>query len=348
MNKITMNQVAEKANVSAATVSRVINNNPGVSPKLKKRVEEAIEYYHFTPNSIARSLKTNKTKTIALIIVDTAFPFYATLSSHVEKALRNHGYMMLLALHQDEKELEIKCLETMLQMQVDAIIIATTNFNDEYINRIAEENTPVLLLERSSHQYDLPSIGSNKRLGFYQLIELLYQLNHRKFLFITGSIHISSNYARLLGIMDFIYEHNLPVDSVICEYLDFSFEHGYNSTKKILEMPEAERPTAIIAGNSEIAAGILSCLKDHNIKVPEEISVVSFGKAYMEKLLEKPITYLDDLKEELGEIAVDAILDILEGEKPKQLNIKINAPIINGLTTALAPKIPETSQNRRN
>ena len=336
MNKITMNQVAEKAKVSVATVSRVINNNPGVSPKLKKRVEEAIEHYHFTPNSIARSLKTNQTKTIALIIVDTAFPFYATLSSHVEKALRKHGYMMLLALHQDEKELEIKCLKTMLQMQVDAIIIATTNFNDAYLKQISEENAPVLLLERSSYQYDLPSIGSNKRLGFYQLIEHLYKLDHRRFLFITGSIHISSNYARLLGITDFIYEHSLPIDCVICDYLDFSCEHGYNSTKKIMEMPADKRPTAIIAGNSEISAGVLSCLKDHNIKVPEEISVVSFGKAYMDILLEKPVTYLDDLKEVLGEFAVESMINILEGNKPDKKNLLIDAPLIIGRTTAKA------------
>ncbi|MGI6684459.1 MAG: LacI family DNA-binding transcriptional regulator [Bacillota bacterium] len=338
MAKYTIKEIAELAGVSIATVSRVINDSENVSEEMREKVQKVIKETGFTPNSLARSLKVNKTNTIGVIVVNLNVPFFAHIVHYLERALRSQGYILMVACHHDQPDLERQCVEAMVEMQVEAIVITSTGSNDDYLAKIFKSGIPVLMLDRHSRDQSVPAIISDKKEGFYQLMVHLYELGHRKFTLVTGDRKITSNHSRFLGITNFLYDHNLPMDSVTCYYGEFSEEYGYEIARKIFALPFEERPTALLAGSSLIAIGVLMYCQEQNIKIPEQLSLTSLGDSSYPSLIKPTLTYMDDLRKEMSQIAAEKISKIMSLDERQKGDIILPSRIIIGQSTGIPPK----------
>ncbi len=314
MGKQTIKEIADKAGVSISTVSRVMNTPDQVSDELREKVQQVIAEVGFTPNSFARSLKSKRTHTVGVIVVDLKVPFFAAALQHIEHGLRNQGYIMLVAAHHDDPKIEKQCLETMLEMQVDAIVLAPTNQNEKLVQKTWKSGIPILMLDRRSTHNTIPAVSSDKRRGFYLLTEHLYSLGHRSYALITGDKKIASNHDRFLGIVDYLYDHELPLGCLSCHYGDFTSDYGYKIAKQLLTLPAGQRPTAIIAGSATIAVGVMHYCKEHHVAIPEQVSLVSLGNFDWPYLISPSLTYMDDLRDHLGELAVEILIKLLKNK----------------------------------
>jgi len=195
------------------------------------------------------------------------------------------------------------------------------------------------MLDRHPKKHPIPSIISDKQNGFYQLMNHLFGLGHRKFALVTGDSKITSNHNRFLGIMNFLYDHDQPVNSLTCYYGEFSEEYGYEITKKIFSLPPEERPTAMLAGSSLIAVGALMYCKEHGIKIPEQLSITSLGDLSYPGLVNPTLTHMDDLRHEMAQMAAAAISEKLTCSGESVVSITLPARINIGQSTGIPPKV---------
>jgi len=337
-NKTTIKEVAALAGVSIATVSRVINNSGSVSPKLRFKVDAAIERLNYSPNNVARSLKTNKSQTVGVVIVNLYLPFFASAVYYLENNLRQLGYGMLITSHHDDAQLERQCLDEMLQARVDAIIVAPTNANDAILEKIQQQGTPVLLLDRISANQKLFSVSTDKVNGFYKLANELYRAGHRNLGIITGTHDIISNQNRYDGLLSFARDVGLSRSRIISRAganvgtEDFGYETG----KELLSLPKASRPTGVLLGNITLTYGFLHSCYEAGLRVPEDISVTTLGNFYSPHIIPLKLTYMDDQAEDISEIGVKMLYDMLEGKSEDTSCNKIPARIIQGKSIAPA------------
>ena len=335
MSKQTIKEIAEKSGVSISTVSRVMNNPEQVSDELRQKVQSVIEEVGFTPNSLARSLKLKQTHTIGVIIVDLQVPFFAAMVQHLEISLREQGYLMLVAAHHDDPNLEKKCLETMMEMQVDGIIITATNQNDKLLDHIWKSGMPLIMLDRRCANPAIPAVHTDKRKGFYQLMEHLYQLGHREFALVTGDKKIVSNHDRFLGVVDFLYDNDIPLQALHCYYGSFTEQYGYQIAEKVFTKKQSV--TAILTGSSAIAAGVYHYCNKHHIDIPRDVSITSLGNFEHPDLIQPALTYIDDMRDELGKLTADILQKMLiskDRKKETYQSMMLEAEIIIGESTA--------------
>lgn len=308
----TIKDVAASAGVSIATVSRVINKAENVSLEIEKKVLNAIDELGYKPNSIARSLKNKRTMTIGFIMSDLSVSFFSYMIRVIEERFRDQGYTVIVSNTYEIVEVEKRAIQVMAERQVDAIVISSSGRNEDYLYDIQKHGVPVIFVDRKPKQHKFPTVVVDKKKGIQMLLEHLTQMHHRNIAFISGDRLLATNYDRFQGINSFIYEKNLPEDTVKCYFGSFSEEFGRNTIQQILA--ESNPSTAIITGSIAIATGVMMYCKENNINIPNDLSLVCFGDFPHGKLLSPLLTYIDDKKFEIGENVADMLEKIFSGQ----------------------------------
>lgn len=275
----TIKDVAKYAGVSIATVSRVINNIPNVKPETVQKVNDAIEACNFVPNLVARNLKSEQTRTIGFLISDIANSYFSTMAKDLELLLQKEGYEMMICSTDDDPAMERSYLKQFLSNQVVGIILNTTGKNNDFIKKISK-NTPVVLIERSIPftSFSGDFIGANNRAGIFNLATHLLKLGHRKIGIINGNLNVSTGQERYLGFIEAMAQYDISIQSDYpLQYNANSFlEHkGYEAVEYLLSQPQT--PTALIITNNTLSIGALKYLKQHKVRIPEDISIMCYG-----------------------------------------------------------------------
>jgi Transcriptional regulators len=324
MGKSTIKDVAKAADVSIATVSRVINGIDNVKPALKARVENAIKELGFEPNQLARGLKNDVTHTIGVIISDMANPFFMSITREIEKKVNEIGYILLVASTDDNPEKELKYIKGMMEKRVDGIIISSTGKNEVYLNSIAESGVPVIFIDRKPYMHKLDCVYMDKAYAMYNITNMLLDQGHKKICIVVGPREIMTNFDRFTGYARSIHEANMQLDNNMIMYGEFTEAFGRQALREIVNM--AERPTAIISGSVQITRGILIEAKELGIKIPKDFSLVSYGNIEMSTLISPSLTYIDSLSENIGALAGDLIISRLANphEKSEQIEVEVN------------------------
>lgn len=272
----TIFDVAKAANVSAATVSRVLNNSAHVNSATKKRVTDAIESLGFIPSASAQSLKTSNTYTIGFLASDISNIFHSTIARGIEDVVNPENYMMLLCSTVEDPDRELAYLKMLVSKNVDALIINPTGYNAEFIYEISKKIPTILLNRRISHpHFSYDFFDTNGYQGSYILTKQLLSMGHQRIFVITGPRHLSNAAARFRGFVAAMEESGITVDDSYPYIFDgrFSYEGGVEAIDYLWSLPEC--PTAIVAQNNFSTLGALYALKQRNVSVPEDISLVS-------------------------------------------------------------------------
>ena len=271
----TIHDVAQRAGVSPITVSRVINHSGYASRDTRERVEAAVIELGYVPNRLARSLRSKRTHTLALVLTDITNPFFTTVARGVEDTASDAGYMVIFCNTDESESEEKKYLQVLLQQQVDGILLVPARNTPDSIDLIRKQNTPVVVLDRRlSPGVDVDTVRCENELGAYQLVRLLIELGHQRLALLSGPLGVSTAEDRLAGYRRAMHEAGFADESQVIIYGQFNQASGFEMMHQILELDP--RPTAIFAANNLIGIGALHAAQEAGLRVPEDVAMVEF------------------------------------------------------------------------
>ncbi len=318
VKKMTMKDIAEKANVSKATVSRVINDTVPVSQEVREKVEKIINEYNYKPSSVARSLARNETKVIGLIIPDIANAFYSVLVEGIAGTAHAQGYNVFLCNTFRDHALEIEFLNLLEEKEVDAIILTTFHNSKKQKEFISNYEKPMVTVNRKFTREDLtivPNIDINNFQGAYDAVSYLINTGHKKIGILRAEDEDRTCIDRVKAYKKALKDYDLPIKQEYIVGYDFHFESGYEGMMKIL-MNE-EQPDAMFCISDEIATGAIHAINDFGLKVPDDISIIGFDDIPLAKRYLPSITTVKQPIFEMGQAATETLINLITGKVKK-------------------------------
>ncbi|WP_042354375.1 LacI family DNA-binding transcriptional regulator [Bacillus rubiinfantis] len=298
---VTIQDIAKEAQVSIATVSRVINGSKTVSPELKKRVNDVIEKRNFKPNSLARGLITKKTNIIGIIVPDLSNPIFGALTKGINHVCEKKDYTLMVCESGGKKEKEIELLQVLEDKNIDGVLFAGVDINSMLVNELEKKEYPKVLVtqEAADGEERLFTVVHDNVQATYDAVSFLIENGHRRIAFIGGPENdFSSGQKRLKGFKLALEENNLEINESYIEHGDFTFESGFYCMRKIYE-ENPFLPTAVMVCNDTMAIGAIRFLKSAKVSVPNDISIMGFddselGKYFSPELSTVRISYFDE------------------------------------------------------
>ncbi len=311
----TIKDVARRAGVAPITASRVINNSGYVSAETRRRVEAAIEELGYVPNRVARSLRSKRTQTLALVLTDITNPFWTTVARGVEDAARMGGFSVILGNTDESEPREYEYVQVLLQKQVDGFLLVPTRHGARSVALIQRQKVPLVVLDRTV-EANVDTVRSDSIGGARALTHHLISLGHRRIAMLTGPREVSTAVDRALGYRQALEEAGIPVEGDLIRFGPYTQQAGYAMTLSILSL--SPRPTAIFAGNNFIAVGALRALREAGLQVPEDVSLVAYDDLPPNFLVEPFLTVAAQRAYEMGQVATQLLLTRLAEQEPGQ------------------------------
>ncbi|HEX9653012.1 MAG TPA: LacI family DNA-binding transcriptional regulator [bacterium] len=315
---ITIKDVAQKAKVSEATVSFVLNNRNNIREETRQRVLKVIEKLNYHPKRTARGLASKKSGNIGFILTDAHFsrsePFYTKIFLGTEFEARKYNYYILLTTVSNTFSTN-EIPRFLLEKDVDGIILAgrvSTKLID-YIQKLA---LPLVLVDFYVPRSRASTVLIDNEHGAFEAVTHFIRHGHRRLAFIGGDLNHPSISERLQGYLRALEESGIEFipELAITDEIYTGSEDGHKAAKKLLAVNP--RPTAIFAANDAMAIGAMKCLKEHGLRVPEEVAVIGFDDIEDDFHIEPHLTTMRVPKEELGALAVRRIVEMIEAGKP--------------------------------
>lgn len=299
--------VAAKAGVSVATVSRVINHNPNVKTYLRERVLCAIEEIGYQPSGIARSMRNQSLAVVGLIISDIQNPFFTSLVRAVEDTALANGYTVLLCNSDEDPKKEQLYIEVMARERVAGIIIIPAQ--SECCPSLKNLKIPIVVVDRKLQKFPGDSVLLDNVYGSKQATEHLIKLGHKRIGLVSAPTNISVGADRLLGYQKALREHGIDADGSLVRVGNFKESGGYQAAKELLELDH--RPTAIFSVNNLMTQGALRAVYEKKLKIPDDISFIGFDDMPWLTLITPPITAVRQPVYKMGAEAAMLLFDRL-------------------------------------
>ncbi|MDC3423281.1 LacI family transcriptional regulator [Aquibacillus sp. 3ASR75-11] len=316
----TIKDVAKLAQVSVATVSRVLNSNGYVNPTTKERVNKAISDLNYRPNDVARSLFKGRSKMIALFVPDIMNPYFPELARAVEDVTNQHDYTFVLCNTDDDIEKEITYLNALQQKSVDGIIIVSSTINKEHIQHI---NVPIIALDRILSS-DLSSVTVTNREGAKEATEYLKEIGCERIAHICGPENASNTVQRLRGYLDVVKDEDWFLSSYVVSG-GYNFDKAVEVTINLLkDHPEVD---GIFAANDVMGVGVMKAAQSLGLRVPEDLSIIGFDGIALGKTTSPSLTTMAqpiyDIGARAAEILIEHINDKELLRKREEFTVKL-------------------------
>jgi len=308
----TLEEVARLAGVSRSTVSRVINNHPHVRPETRERVWQAIRKSGYQPHAIARSLVTNRTQIIGMVIpeaVTTIFtdPFFPILLRGATNACNVHRHQLMLSLFAASADQQERYQNLLGNGYLDGAIVASAPLDDPLISNLLHDRVPFVSVgrhpNRQVHFVDVDNLG-----GARMAVEHLIRLGHRRIATITGRLDTTHGQDRLEGYRQALEAHGIPVEEGLITEGDFTESSGMVGMQRLLPAS----PSAVFVASDMMAIGALKALRQAGREVPQEIALVSFDDMPVASAIEPALTTVRQPIERMGFMAVEVLLSLVE------------------------------------
>jgi DNA-binding LacI/PurR family transcriptional regulator len=329
----TIYDVARLAGVSTATVSRALNGTGQIAPATLATIEAAVEELGYRPNTIARSLVTKSTQTIALLLPDITNPFYAALVSGIQQSALSHGRTMLLCTTEGDPEREEHYLRVLQAKQVDGALVDGLVLPPDRIARFVEEGFPIVCLDRDIDARSIPLVQVDNRAGGRLATEHLIELGHIRVAHVTGAGELGISDERLAGYRDALTAARIEPDFELVAEGRFTEEGGHHAAKALLERhPDL---TAIFAANDLSALGVLNAVAETGRSVPADVSVVGFDDLRLAAYTSPPLTTVRQPGVEIARLATEILIGLTEGKQAERMRHLLEPElVVRGSTRA--------------
>jgi LacI family transcriptional regulator len=308
----TIRDVAEAAQVSTATVSRVLNGKNNVDPGLAERVRAAVAVLDYRPNVLAKALRTRATTVVGVIVPDIENPFHTAVVRGVEDAAQAGGHSLLLCNSDEDLAKETQYLEVLLSQGVAGLILEPVSEQQTRIAPFLERGVPVVAVDRSVSSARIDSVTVNNALGAQQATEVLIEEGYERIAMVAGLPGRFTSVGRLEGYKAALAEHGRQVETQLVVRGDYRFEGGYKAVQRL--MARDPRPDAIFVANNTMALGALSALSDLELRVPQDVGFAAFDELPWRTGRQQPHAYVSQPGRAMGKLAADILLGRINGD----------------------------------
>jgi LacI family transcriptional regulator len=311
----TQKDIARLASVSQATVSQVLNNGTGISipPETRRRVLDAVDQLGYIPDRTARSLRTNKTYTIAAIIPDINNPYYPTFVRGIQDVTESYDYDLIIYNTDNEAQREQKCLQSVRRNKIDGLISVLFHLTAD---DLADLDIPVVHLQikpEAPPPVDVIFID-NARAAF-DMVNHLIERGYDSIGMIAGEEDTPPRRARMNGYCQALEEHHIPLKEVLIRGAHYNQEGGYQGMRELLAL--SPRPRAVFAANDLMAMGALVAAREAGLRIPEDIAIAGFDNIPAASLVDPPLTTINMFQENIGRRATQMVFERIQGTAPE-------------------------------
>lgn len=315
---VTIYDVAREANVSMATVSRVVNGNHNVKPATRKKVLRVIEELGYRPNAVARGLASKKTTTVGVVIPDISNSFYAELARGIEDIATMYRYNILLSNSDGKEDKEQQLLETMLGKQVDGIVFMSDRVSDELLNEMKRASAPIVLAGSIDETDSVASVNIDYYDAAYEAVKKLISNGHERIAYISGPFtsKINKDY-KLKGYLDALIDAKLPFEEELVVECKNSYDEGiaaYHKTKAL-------EPTAYFVSNDEMAIGVIHTVLEEGKRIPEDVEIISYENSKLSRMVRPRLTSVAFPLYDIGAVSMRLLTKFMNNEKIEEKQV---------------------------
>jgi DNA-binding LacI/PurR family transcriptional regulator len=311
---INIHDVAKRARVSIATVSRVVNRIPTVDPILAKRVWKAVDDVGYVPNTQARTLVSGRSRILGLIVSEITNPFFPELVQEFENLAVAQGYEVMIGSTNYDSARTESVIRRMLQRNVDGVAVMTFGIEEELVQKLVEQGFPLVFVDAGPELPNVRLLKVNYGEGIREAVQHLAALGHRHIAFISGPLHLRTAAIRRDAFRRSMAELGLTVPAASMVEGKHTMESGKTAMEQLLKAPEL--PTAIVCSNDMTAIGVLHALDETTHRVPQDISVVGFDDIHLAQFMLPPLTTVQMSCRDLAAASVEALRAGIEAGHP--------------------------------
>lgn len=337
--------VAERAGVSIATVSRVLNNSSAVNAKTRARVLKAIKELRYHPNIHARTLAGGKSTTIGVIVSNLENPFFFDVYKAVEGDAHERGYEVLVANTDYNPEQLSSCIRLMMQRRVAGLAIIVSEMDPALIDELSSENIPIVFYDVGTPRRNITNIKVNYRHGIQRLVDYLRSLGHQKLGFIGHHSMLGPIHERLKAVEDIVSEYGSSMELRSAASKD-SLDGGRQAASALFAT--GYRPTAIVCVNDIMAVGVLRALRQLGMRVPEDVSVTGFDNIKISEFCSPALTTLHIPRDEIGHMICESLTRSDHPTQNKEREMVLYPELVVRDSTARSPSARRSSRARPN
>jgi len=326
--KVSLQDVARVADVSPATVSRVINGTVKVKTQKKQRVLDVINRLGYTPSRVARRLRSKHTTSqlVGIIVPDLHNPFFSGIARAVEDIAYEHSYAVMVCNSDEDEEKEKFYLDILASEQVSGLIIAPTPYNHKRIRKLIEDELPVVVIDRKIENIDADIVISNSKQGSFNAVQKLINKGHTKIAIINSLQKLYTTRERLAGYKEAHHKNKIPLNKNFIRWGDSKQASGARETKKLLSLDNP--PTAIFSANNLMTLGIYEEVYRQGKKIPKDVAVIGFDDMPWSSAMYPALTAVSQPYYEIGEKAIELILERAEEPGKKTRSYILNTKLI--------------------
>jgi LacI family transcriptional regulator len=334
---LTIEEIAELAEVSRSTVSRVLNNHPSVRPEVRSRVLRVIDEHNYAPGAAARSLASSRTNVLMLLIPRSAAvifsdPFFPLVIQGITEACADHGYFLMLSMVTNEQEQDF--YHRILRAHyVDGIILLSSDIDDPILPLLIKDGVPLVLIGRHPYFQDLSWVDVENRDAARQAVAHLIDLGHRRIGTITGPLDMMVGIERRDGYKQALLEAGLPIVPELVVEGKFTQESGHHAMEQLRLLPQP--PTGVFAASDATAIGALRALHAAGLRVPDDVAVVGFDDVPLASFAMPPLTTMHQPIQELGAVAVQLLVERLEHPTAPRRQVWLPATLVQRESAAV-------------
>lgn len=313
MKRISQREIANLLGVNVSTVSRALRGLEGVSQELRQEILALAKEKGYRPNPFAVSLRYDTTRTIGIIVPDVSFNHYAHIVKRIEAEARNEGYMCIITDSDDKYETEKNCLDLLVNMHVEGIIICHSQETNDFSHILKAKKThiPIVLFDRAA-DIDVSSVIINDADSARQVTNALVDSGAKRIAFLGGPNKMKQTSERKHGYLETLRERNIPIrkELVKCNYI--SYNSGLTDTFELLDLPEP--PDAIIASHGMLATSALKAIESRGLRIPDDVALVGYMSDWVSDVSRPRISFVKQNQREIGTKAFRLLSDQLNGD----------------------------------
>ncbi len=333
---VTLKDIASLSGTSVSTVSRVLNGKgQRISAATRRRVRAAAETLAYQPNPLARGLRLQQTMALGLLIPDIANPFFAHITRSIQQEAHRQGYQLMVCDTNEDLALEVEHLDLLQRQRVDGLMVMPVGQEAAHLNPLLAHQRPLVLIDRYFDTLDSHAVVLDNHKGGFMATELLIQHGHVRIGVIQGLPGVSTTMERLSGYHEALRRHGLPSDPALIAGHDFRVQSGYDATRTLLKHPDP--PTALFATGDLLALGALQAIRDAGLRIPEDLSLVSFDDIEFAPVLMCPLTTIGQPWEDMGKAALQLLLEQITHPAPGPGKKIVFQPTLHERASVAAP-----------
>jgi LacI family transcriptional regulator len=336
MATTSIKKVAEHAGVSVGTVSNVLNRPDVVAPATRKRVQAAIDELGFTRNESARQLRAGRSRTIGLVVLDVANPFFTDVAHGAEAVAESHGSVIMLCNSGDDSDREQRQLNHLEEQRVQGVLITPVVGDNGRVQRLIDHGIPTVLVDRRSGHGTCCSVAVDDVEGGYLAGRHLLEQGHDRIVFVGGPMSIRQVSDRHEGVTAAVADHgNADINLTMIDAPTLTVASGRQAGEQIAAMPADERPTAIFCTNDLMALGVLQVMTMQNLRVPDDLAIIGYDDIDFAAAAAVPLSSVRQPREQLGRSAAELLLEeINEPERHSHRQVVFKPELVVRASTA--------------